>query len=41
MGVNLFGILGDAEANPEGLVGGEDWGSLGKGSREEARPQKY
>jgi len=35
IGISLVGILRDAEADPEGLVGGEQWGppvrSLGKG----------
>ena len=33
VGINMAEIVGDAEANPEGLVGGEDWGPTGKGSR--------
>jgi len=33
--VNLAEIIGDAEAYPEGLVGGVEWGPLGQES-----PQK-
>ena len=31
IGVNLAGILGDVEAGPEGMLGGQDWDSLGRG----------
>jgi len=34
IGVNLAGILGDAEVDPEGLVGGREWGQQGEGSEE-------
>lgn len=36
--VNLAGILGYAEAYPEGLDGGEEWGPQGEESGQEARP---
>ena len=31
IGVNKAEIMGDAEANPEGLVGGEEWCPLRRG----------
>jgi len=34
----VAGILGDTEADPEGLVGDEGVGSTGEGSGKEARP---
>ena len=39
IGVSLAGILGVAEADPEGLVGGEEWGSpKGRGIRRRLGP---
>jgi len=38
IGLNLTGILGNAEADPQGLVGGRGFGSTGNGSGEGARP---